>query len=82
MLPLAIGFDLRRTGGSSARYGNCEVCGGRCDEVYSLTVYRPTSYLISIGNFIGEKPVGGVWGHRTCLLNLMKKRAEEARRCG
>jgi hypothetical protein len=70
-------YRLRSTGHSSDRYGNCEVCGNRCSDVFIQV--EEVQYEIPQE---GDKPVEISWthygcqtifGHEDCLKSKQRK---------
>ncbi len=64
-------YKLYRTTFSSARLGNCEVCGGYANEVYHLVEER--KYVLPNGQegWTRHKCLD-VFGHEECLRKLGK----------
>ena len=60
-------FRLTNTGDSSARYGDCEICGKKVPEVYLQTQF---SFDEKSHSYLNH---GGFFGHADCLARLRGK---------
>jgi hypothetical protein len=64
-------YRLISTGCSSARYGNCEICGEHCAEIFHQVEerqYKP-------GRFTRHQ-CSDLWGHKECLKSSRRKNNE------
>jgi hypothetical protein len=62
-------YRISSTGESSSQYGNCDVCGGHCSEVYYQTEERHYSFIHegrAFGGWTGNK-CNNHFGHKECL---------------
>ena len=65
-------YILISTGDSSNRYGNCEICGKHCSEVF---MQYPIEKKVIRGKeiFIRGKTI---FGHKDCLIKARKEVAK------
>jgi hypothetical protein len=59
-------YKLISTGDSSAKYGNCEVCGKHCTEIFQQI---ETQDYIDENNKVSQTHYGcnSYFGHKECL---------------
>jgi hypothetical protein len=58
-------YTMKNTGGSSTKYGPCEVCGKRAAEVWSLQEER--AYKICEVEGWTQADCKSMFGHKECL---------------
>lgn len=63
-------FRLTSTGGSSSKYGPCEVCSEPVREVWRMTKARTYDRP---GQSQGETQMGDLFGHYGCLESKAQK---------
>ena len=61
-------YRLIPTGGSSAKYGQCEICGGQADSVYRQSEERSFRF----GSAKGWEVLPCSFGHKGCLKSIRK----------
>ena len=68
-------YQINSLGAGSDKYGNCEICGGRCDTSYIQTesneyeVLKPGTDFPVIG--LTQYDCMSYIGHKRCLENVM-----------
>lgn len=66
-------YRISNTGYGSQRYGNCEMCGEYCSEVFILSEQRHyTMEKIRETGWTGHQCLDSLFGHKECCLTQMK----------
>lgn len=71
-------YQIRSTGHSSSRYGNCEVCSQYCSDVFiqiEEQQYTPTEDEKHLGKEVIWTHYGcqTIFGHEDCLKSKQRK---------
>jgi len=68
-------YQLHNTGESSAKYGDCEICGRHASEVWFQTEERTYAPLPGeTGPFWTHEGCVDLFGHKKCLLSKQRNR--------
>ncbi|ADQ06492.1 hypothetical protein Calhy_0755 [Caldicellulosiruptor hydrothermalis 108] len=70
-------YALSSTGGSSHKYGNCEVCGKHATEIFVQTEYKRYEFEHNGWKYEGWRLVDMVFGHEECLKKIRKGGMED-----
>lgn len=71
-------YNLKSTGASSAKYGNCEVCDKHASEVFYQTEERTYELPTFPANYSGWTGHGcfSYYGHEECLKSQQRNELE------
>jgi Pyruvate/2-oxoacid:ferredoxin oxidoreductase delta subunit len=65
-------YRMSNTKASSIKYGNCEVCGEYCNDVFIMTEMKEYSFIYVGKKYSGKSNQYTKFGHESCLKSLQK----------